>query len=405
MQPLEGVVQSYPWGSRTLLAELRGEESPSPRPQAEIWFGAHPLGPSTVGGRPLPDVIADDPAGQVGEADGQLPFLLKLLAADAPLSLQAHPTREQAERGYAAEDEAGVAVTAPDRNYRDPNHKPELLVALTEFHALAGFRPLDRTRELFAELDIPELGRYLVLLDAGTPEEGLRSLFTTLLTLPSGVLGDLVDAVARACAAYDGGGWIGQVAATTADIALRYPGDPGVLASMLLNRITLQPGEAVYLGARQLHAYLSGMGVEIMANSDNVLRGGLTSKHVDVVELLRVLEFAPLDDPVVRPRTDGADPRVRRWDVPVGEFRLESADLAAGQEWSPSGDGRPRILLCVAGSAIAGGAADGARDDAAALELTPGAAAWVPAADDAPQVVAGDAGATVFAATTGRPSG
>ncbi|WP_448851432.1 mannose-6-phosphate isomerase, class I [Corynebacterium sp. 335C] len=397
MLPLEGVVQSYPWGSRTLLADLRGEESPSPRPQAEIWFGAHPLGPSTAGDRPLPDVIAEDPAGQVGDAGGDLPFLLKLLAADAPLSLQAHPTREQAERGYAAEDEAGVPVTAPDRNYRDPNHKPELLVALTEFHALAGFRPLERTRELFAELAIPELERYLVLLDAVTPEEGLRSLFTTWLTLPAGVLGDLVDAVARACAAYDGGGWVGQVAATTADIAVRYPGDPGVLASMLLNRVTLQPGEAVFLGARQLHAYLSGMGVEIMANSDNVLRGGLTSKHVDVVELLRVLEFAPLEDPVVSPMGDPRDDRVRRWAVPVDEFRLESAELAAGDAWEPSGDGSPRIVLAVSGSATVSGAGESGEP----VELAAGRAAWVAASADGPSVVAGDGGAVVFCATTG----
>ncbi|MFD5868037.1 mannose-6-phosphate isomerase, class I [Corynebacterium sp. NPDC060344] len=374
MERIDAVMQSYPWGSRTLIAELMGQASPSARPQAEAWFGAHPLSPSTVGGRPLTDVIADDPPAALGPAaelaDGTLPFLLKILAAEEPLSLQAHPTLEQAREGYAAENARGIAPTAPHRNYRDANHKPELIVALTRFHALAGFRPVERTKELFDALAIPELGHYTVLLDAPSPAEGLRALFTTWLTLPSRVLGDLVERVRAACEAYEGGGWVGEVAATTADIASRYPGDPGVLASMLLNRITLEPGEGIYMGAGQLHAYLEGMGVEIMANSDNVLRGGMTSKHVDVVELLRVLDFTPADDPVVEPVVEGS---VASYPTPAGEFRLDRVSVAADSGAEVPAEGA-MIVLVVDGAAELS-------SESGEVRLVPGRAAWVPAAE------------------------
>ncbi|WP_295623815.1 mannose-6-phosphate isomerase, class I [uncultured Corynebacterium sp.] len=394
MERIDAVVQSYPWGSRTLIADLTGEASPSARPQAEAWFGAHPLSPSLVDGRPLTDVIADDPAAALGPArdvaDGTLPFLLKILAAAEPLSLQAHPTLEQARAGFAAENERDIAVTAPHRNYRDDNHKPELIVALTRFRALAGFRPVAETKELFRELAIPELDHYTVLLDAESPAEGLRALFTTWLTLPTRVLQELVDVVRTACDAHDGGGWVGEVAATTAEIAERYPGDPGVLASMLLNRITLEPGEAIYLGAGQLHAYLSGMGVEIMANSDNVLRGGLTSKHVDVVELLRVLDFAPSEDPVVRPTVNGP---VADYPTVAREFRLTVVDVPAGGE-VPIDAAGAMIVLVVEGEAELS-------SEKGTIGVTPGRAAWIPADDPACRIRAiGDGPVKAFVAET-----
>lgn len=396
MERIDAVMQSYPWGSRTLIAELMGQASPSARPQAEAWFGAHPLAPSTVAGRPLTDVIAEDPDAALGPAagmaDGTLPFLLKILAAAEPLSLQAHPTLEQAKEGYAAENERGIPLTAPHRNYRDANHKPELIVALTRFDALAGFRPVERTKELFDELAIPELGHYTVLLDAPSPVEGLRALFTTWLTLPSRVLGDLVEAVRAACGAYGGGGWVGEVAATTADIASRYPGDPGVLASMLLNRITLEPGEGIYLGAGQLHAYLSGMGVEIMANSDNVLRGGLTSKHVDVVELLRVLDFSPAEDPVVRPVVEGA---VSSYPTDAGEFRLVRVSVPAGDSVEVPTTGAT-IVLVVEGAAEMS-------SESGEVRLSPGGAAWVPASESG-RVLRSVGGAAVEAFVASVPA-
>lgn len=394
MERIDAVVQSYPWGSRTLLAELVGEPSPSDRPQAEAWFGAHPLAPSTVAGRPLTDVIADDPRAALGPgadlAEGTLPFLLKVLAAAEPLSLQAHPALEQAREGFAAEDAAGIPLTAPNRNYRDPNHKPELLVALTRFDALAGFRPVAATRELFRELAVPELDHYIVLLDAGSECDGLRALFTTWLTLPARVLDGLVAAVGERCAAYEGGGWVGDVAATTADIASRYPGDPGVLASLLLNRITLQPGEGIYMGAGKLHAYLSGLGVEVMANSDNVLRGGLTAKHVDIVELLRILDFEPSPDPVVRPElVDGE----YRYATPAREFALSRVEVGAGDSVEVSRDGAA-VVLVAGGSVRVEGAGS-------AVELERGRAAWVPASDGAFRVtpLADGEAATAFIAS------
>ncbi|WP_075691375.1 mannose-6-phosphate isomerase, class I [Corynebacterium sphenisci] len=382
MERIEPVARAYPWGSRTRIPELLGADSPAKSPLAELWFGAHPLAPSTIGGVPLDQVIAADPAGQLGGA-GELPFLLKVLAAAAPLSLQAHPTREQAEAGYAAEDAAGIARTAAERNYRDRNHKPELIVALTEFHALAGFRPVPRTRELLAELAIPELDRYTVLLDGA---DGLRGLFTTWLTLPATALAGLVEAVRARCADYAGAGWVAEVAGTVADLAERYPGDPGVLAALLLNRITLAPGEAAFLGAGNLHAYLDGLGVEIMANSDNVLRGGLTAKHVDVVELLRVLSFEPVADPVVRPERIGA---LRRYPVPAEEFALTVAEVGGGADTTVQG---PAILLVTDGAARIGGA-----------EVPRGAAVWLPAAEAA-GVTALDR-AEVFIATPGAGCG
>ncbi|MBV7294812.1 mannose-6-phosphate isomerase, class I [Corynebacterium sp. TAE3-ERU12] len=376
MERIEPAVQAYPWGSRTRIAELLGQPTPSPRPQAELWFGAHPSAPSTVGGRPFTEVLADDPAGQLG-FEGELPFLLKVLAADAPLSLQAHPTLEQARAGYQAEDAAGVPLTAPQRNYRDPNHKPELLIALTQFDALAGFRPVEQTRELFAELAIPELDHYTVVLD---DDEGLRCLFATWLTLPGRVLGELVETVRQRCAEYTGGGWIGEVAKTTAAIAKRYPGDSGVLAAMLLNRVSLQPGQAIFLAAGHLHAYLGGMGVEIMASSDNVLRGGLTSKHVDVVELLRVLTFSTVADPVIDPECEG---QLCHYPTPVGEFEISSARVGQGHTVTASG---PAMVLVTEGEARIG-----------ATQTSQGQAMWLPHGESAGVTALGSA--QVFIAT------
>lgn len=399
MERIDAVVQSYPWGSRTLLAELMGNAAPTERPQAEAWFGAHPLAPSKVGGRPLTDVIADDPAAALGRAaelaDGALPFLLKVLAAEEPLSLQAHPTLEQAREGFAAEDAAGIPLTAPNRNYRDRNHKPELVVAVTRFDALAGFRPVARTLELFRELAVPELDHYTVLLGGGSEADGLRALFTTWLTLPPRVLDDLVEVVRARCEAYEGDGWVAEVAATTADIAARYPGDPGVLASLLLNRITLEPGQGIYMGAGKLHAYLSGMGVEVMANSDNVLRGGLTSKHVDIVELLRVLDFEPSVDPVVRPVGDGG---VYWYATPAEEFRLTRIEVPAGGSADVAESGAIVVLVTAGGALLEGGAES--------IEVPCGHAAWVPADGVRCRVspLADAAGATVFVASVPEPA-
>ncbi|MGD7002993.1 mannose-6-phosphate isomerase, class I [Corynebacterium halotolerans] len=376
MQLLNGKVRAYPWGSRTMLAELRGTPSPSERPEAELWFGAHPAAPSEVAGTPLTEIIAADPTAALGERvlreHGQsLPFLLKLLAADEPLSLQAHPSAAQAREGYAREDAEGIALTAPHRDYKDVNPKPELIVALTDFTAMAGFRPLEQTRELFAALECEALDRYLTMLDdrVDAEEANLRALFTTWITIPGKVRRELIDAIVAAATPLRGReDWIGRTLRNVVYLNERYPGDVGVLGALLLNHIQLEPGEAIYLDAGQLHAYIRGLGVEVMANSDNVLRGGLTSKYVDVPELVRVLDFNSLADPVVA-QVAGEYP------VPANEFRLTR--VSPTEDYEIEHDG-PAVALCTRGTLQFG-----------ELELGPGEAVWIPASDPAVTVRGG----------------
>ena len=400
MELLENPIRTYAWGSRTVLADLLGEPVPSPHPQAELWLGAHPAAPSTVcsgaAPRPLHELIADDPAAALGPGrdrwEGRLPFLLKVLAAEEPLSLQAHPSLDQAREGWARENAAGIAVDAPDRNYRDANHKPELICALTDFVALVGFREPARTVDLLRVLDVPELASYVDLLAAQPGPDGLRALFTTWITLPQSVLDGLVPALQEGAVRLLAGGagcWEGE-AKMVLDLSERHPDDAGVLAALLLNRITLAPGEALYLPAGNLHAYLNGAGIELMANSDNVLRGGLTPKHVDVPELLRVLDFAapppPTRCPVPEPGADGW----RRYDVPVEEFLLRRADTGGRDKLDVPGTGA-RILLCTSGEAAV-------EVQGSTVELPRGAAVFLAAADTGAVLTTGDDGATVFLA-------
>ena len=392
MEHLEGALRPYPWGSHTLIAQLRGEPSPSPQPQAELWFGAHPAAPATVNGQGLDDAIAADPAAALGkrvqDAHGdQLPFLVKLLAAAAPLSIQAHPSLEQAKEGFERENAEGIELNSPNRNYKDPNHKPELIVALTEFRALAGFRPVPDTAAFFAELSSPELDRYATLLP--TDGEGdLRALFTTLISLPHQPRVELIESVKRAAAELvdkrNAPEWMVEAAEVYLELNQTYPGDVGVLAALLLNVLTLAPGEAAFLRAGQLHAYLSGLGVEVMANSDNVLRGGLTTKHVDVPELVKVLDFSTLENPRAEaaPSHGGVE-----FQLPVDSFAVRIHALDDGDTLAVDEDG-PAIVLCTAGE-VRG--ADG-------FVLTQGNGAWVPASEAATEITA--AGKTqVFVAT------
>ncbi|MBN9644476.1 mannose-6-phosphate isomerase, class I [Corynebacterium mendelii] len=386
MKLVTGAVRSYPWGSRTLIPAMRGD-GPSQSPVAEVWFGAHPGAPATVDGTALNDLIAADPVAALGEkavaAHGpRLPYLLKLLAAAEPLSLQAHPSKAQAEAGCAAEDEAGIARDADNRNYRDDNHKPETLVALTPFEAFAGFRPIAATGELFTALNCRELAQYTGMLAGdGTspvdPDTALRALFTTWIALPAATRTTLVDAVTRAAQAYldshgpDDQPWIADVLATIVAVAERYPGDVGVLGALLLNKVNLAPGEGVFLGAGNLHSYISGLGVEIMANSDNVLRGGLTSKHVDVPELVKVLSFDPLADPRITTIGNG---RQTDYDIPAAEFTLTRHECTtSGQPLAASG---PRIALCTSATVTL----QRVRDNQT-LVLHPTQAAWIPDSD------------------------
>jgi mannose-6-phosphate isomerase len=321
-----------------VIAALQGRPVPSPEPEAELWIGAHPGDPSTVEpeGSSLAEVISEAPARVLGEEmvarfGGRLPFLMKLLAADAPLSLQAHPDAGQAAAGFAAEEAAGVPRDAPHRRYVDPYHKPELLVAVSTFRALCGFREPAATAELLAGLKVPALDPVVGALGEGDLAAAVR----WLLGHPEP--GELVAGVAEAA---DAPALVGELAAA-------YPRDVGVVVALLLNHVTLRPGEAIFMPAGNLHAYLHGTGVEIMAASDNVLRGGLTPKHVDVPELLRVLRFEPLAEPVRRPERVG--PGVVTWRVPVAEFALYRVRLDAAVPRVELPVAGPRAVLCLAG--------------------------------------------------------
>ncbi|AZA10864.1 mannose-6-phosphate isomerase, class I [Corynebacterium gerontici] len=377
MQKLIPSAQAYSWGSRTLIQQLRGEQ-PSNTPLAELWYGAHPAAPSSVDGEALTEVIAKNPVRELGgsvveQYSERLPFLLKLLAAEQPLSLQAHPSLEQAREGFARENDEGIALDARERNYRDDNHKPELMVAITEFHAMAGFRPLERTRALFRALDCPELEHYANLIPEhlegtkGAEEGDLRALFTTWITIPSTARTTLIEAVVAAAKRVQESvePWMQQVLRQVIDLQDRHPGDIGVLGALLLNHIALQPGEAIYLDAGNLHAYVSGLGVEIMANSDNVLRGGLTPKYVDIPELVHVLRFSTLEDPVVQPQ-NGV------YQVPAREFSLRTLDVQGEVRVEHAG---PAIVLCTEGSIHAG-----------VETLNPTEALWISADDPAIEV-------------------
>ncbi|HOB50149.1 MAG TPA: mannose-6-phosphate isomerase, class I [Mycobacterium sp.] len=405
MELLRGAIRTYAWGSRTAIPEFTGRPVPAAHPEAELWFGAHPGDPAMLdtpsGGVSLLQAIAADPEGQLGpvvraEFGDVLPFLVKVLAADEPLSLQAHPSAQQAADGFRHEDQRGVPINSPVRNYRDPNHKPELLMALTDFHALAGFRPAARSVALMRALAVPALEPYIALLAETSDADGLRVVFTTWITLPQPDLDVLIPAVLEAAVAYirSGGGEFTAEARTVLELGERYPGDAGVLAAMLLNRVSLSPGQAIFLPAGNLHAYLNGVGMEVMANSDNVLRGGLTPKHVDVPELLRVLDFAPVSDVRVVTRSEGPE---TLYQTPTAEFAASVLSLDGGhlghEVDAPSRHAGPQILVCTRGAVTV-------RATSGQVHLHRGAAAWV-AADDGPIRLRADEPSAVFRATVG----
>jgi mannose-6-phosphate isomerase len=407
MQLLRGAIRTYAWGSRTAIAEFTGRPSPAAHPEAELWLGANPGDPAFLeepGGEvSLLQAVVADPEGQLGPAvrarfGDELPFLLKVLAADEPLSLQAHPSAEQAAEGFAREERLGIPVNSPVRNYRDSSHKPELLVALHQFDALAGFRPVGRTIDLLRALAVSDLDPYIDLLNDQSDADGLRALFTTWITAPQPDVDVLVTAVLDGAIQYlsSHATEFAAEAKTVLELGERYPGDAGVLAALLLNRITLGPGEGIFLAAGNLHAYLRGVGMEIMANSDNVLRGGLTPKHVDVPELLKVLNFTPTAEDKLRAPMH-PDGLAVIYDTPTAEFAaslLTLGDDQIGHEVdAPSRHDGPQILLCVEGSTDV-------RGKSGVLTLNHGAAAWV-AADDGPIRLVAHEPTKIFRATVG----
>ena len=371
MWQMTNTVRHYPWGSHTVIPELLGQPSPADQPHAELWMGAHPGEPSVLSdGRPLDQVISTDPDSMLGAAvrhrfGDRLPFLMKVLAADRPLSLQAHPTTAQAEAGFAAEEAAGIALDDPTRTFKDRFHKPEILLAITPVEALCGFRPLVESLHCLAKLQLPELMPTIAALAHG----GLRTAIPQLLALSGRRRQSLVEAVAAKASSFvamhdpefiNTYRW-------AASLAEAYPGDPGVVISLMCNHLRLAPGEAVFLPAGNLHAYLSGAGVEVMASSDNVLRGGLTDKHVDLAALIEVLDFTDGKVPVIHPVLG---PGGLRYPTPIEDFDLTrcQVDVEPGVLTTAG----PQVLLCTEGTAVLSGP-DGE------VVLPQGRSAFVPA--------------------------
>ncbi|MCU1515517.1 MAG: mannose-6-phosphate isomerase [Pseudarthrobacter sp.] len=412
MYELENVLRDYAWGSTTAIANLLGRPE-SGSPEAELWIGAHPDSPSVARRpdgptMPLDELISQDPqhylgAESVARFGPRLPFLAKLLAAAGPLSLQVHPSLEQAKAGFARENAEGVAADAASRNYRDDNHKPEMVFALTPFEALCGFRPAAATRDILlhvvaafdaVEAPLPPVLSDLVAdLGSGDEDAGLRAAFERLISGGP----EVAEATALVAGVLVSGASLEPYEpelATVVSLNDKYPGDPGVLISLLLNRISLAPGEAVYLPAGNVHAYLNGLGVEVMASSDNVLRGGLTPKFIDVPELLRTIDFKAVAVPMLTAEVSGLGQEL--YQPPFQEFQLQRIVLAQGAAPVPLAQAGAAVVIVVEGSLYL----DSPKGD---LQLNRGGSAFLAAAEAPVNVhpVAGAAEAAVaFAVTT-----
>ena len=363
--PITGISQHYAWGDPEAIPGILGVEADG-RPWAEWWLGAHPKAPALLpDGSTLDDRIAGAPTewlgGAVDERFGRLPFLLKILAAGVPLSIQSHPSLDEARAGFARENAEGVPLDAPHRTYRDDNHKPELICALTPFEAKCGYRTpssaravVDRLRAATPHPDLDLLAEHLAA--DGADADVLAATTAWVLDPERSDAPDLVPAVVEAAAATATDAAEDVELRWCAEIDAAFPADPGLVVGLLLNHISLQPGQAIFLEAGNLHAYLRGVGVELMANSDNVIRGGLTPKHIDLAELASVVDATPLDAAV---QTSAAGDHT--FDIPVPEFGLRRLS----GEVSTTVEG-PAIALVISGSATVGDA-----------EIGPGASAMV----------------------------
>jgi mannose-6-phosphate isomerase len=385
MELLQPVIQPYLWGSRYGIAELQGRPVPAPGPEAELWMGAHPSAPSGVAGSTLDSEIAAEPDRELGPAcvtrfGPRLPFLLKVLSADAALSIQVHPSRAQARAGFGAKNV----------NYVDDWPKPELLCALTPFEVLAGLRPPRDAAALLRALSVPQLAPLAAELDAATiPEtpEALSRALATVLEWPAGSRDELITAVVNSCTTLASStpppSSVGPYAAACAAAvraAADHPGDLGVVAMLLMRHAVLAPGQAVFMPAGGLHAYLHGTGIEVLANSDNVVRAGLTGKHIDVPELLKLLDPA-VTVPVLTPAPLGDG--VTWFDTPAPEFRLYVADLP-GPQTALAASAAPEVPLPASGPRIGlctDGAATLRADSGDTLKLPRGESCFIPAAD------------------------
>lgn len=379
---LKNKIQEYAWGSRSFIPELMGLPTPSKTPQAEMWLGAHPKASSVIitnnVQKSLNELIKDDPEGLLGRSvaakfSNNLPFLLKVIAASSPLSIQAHPNKEQARQGIMREDQDKIPFDSPFRNYKDQNHKPELICALTQFWALKGFRRKEDIINLMDRVDASSMGMQTELLKNQQAEEGLKRFFASLLTMDKTKQNLVVEKIMGVVEGLD----ISEPAFQWMKrLYSEYPGDIGVLSPLFLNVIKLKPTEAMYIASGELHCYLEGAGLELMANSDNVIRGGLTPKHVDRKELIDILEFLPEEPKIILPKDIGNNEAV--YYTGNDEFRLSvislrGGDMAGSIYQGSLGQRSAEIILCTAGKAVI-------KDiEGDALEISRGMSLFIPA--------------------------
>ena len=352
---LKNVVQEYAWGSTTFLPDLLGEDASTGRPQAELWMGTHPNGPSLVAWDgawiPLTVLLEKDPEGLLGKSvahrfSNRLPFLFKVLAAAKPLSIQAHPDLEQARQGFSRENNLKVPLNSPRRNYKDQSHKPEILCALGPFWALKRFRKAEEISVLSEKIGLPALENQMRPLKKDPLPEGIKRSFAALLTMEREnrlrLISDVVESIEKQGLTHPVFVWIAKLHQT-------FPEDMGALSPMFMNLLCLRPGEAMYIPAGELHAYLEGPGIELMANSDNVLRGGLTAKHVDVSELLRILDCSPGNAEILKPGSK--DETERLYPIVAQEFALSSISVQETSSYESPRDRSVEIMICVEGDA------------------------------------------------------
>ncbi|MFM5713455.1 mannose-6-phosphate isomerase, class I [Aeromonas allosaccharophila] len=377
---MQNPIQGYDWGSHDSLTTLFGIPNPEGKPQAELWMGAHPNGCSEVtlagSAQKLSTLIDAAPAAALGDATlarfGSLPFLFKVLCAEKALSIQVHPSKAQAEAGFAKEEAAGIDIKAANRNYKDPNHKPELVFALTPYQAMNGFRAIPAILALFDRMALPALADLTAALRQSQDEAGLQHFFHQLLIL----CGESKDEALAGLLAYAANHQDEETFALITSLATQYPGDVGLFSPLLLNVVTLQPGQAMFLDACTPHAYVRGTGLEIMANSDNVLRAGLTPKYIDVAELLDCTRCLPKPDDqiLLAPRCDGA---VQHFDVPVPDFTFSVYSAGEHQLTTASAE----ILFAIDGTVIL-------KHGEQSLRLEKGQSAFIPAATGSYQLLA-----------------
>jgi mannose-6-phosphate isomerase len=333
---ISGEIKNYPWGSKNLIQNHFGIGS-AVEPLAEVWFGTHDGGQSKLltSGQSLADAIGT-----------KLSFLVKFLAADSPLSIQVHPNSSQAKAGFAKENAAGVSLSAEERTYKDDSHKPEILIALTAFEALCGVRPRAQVLEIFQAFAESE-PRFVELEALAATDATTEEIFSALLADQA-----LAERFSSTVQAHPGDSLAEQARTLVFGLLEKYPGDTGALVALLLNHVRLSAGEAIYLPAGNLHAYLSGLGLEVMAASDNVLRGGLTSKHIDKAELMQIADFSELTNPVVvaKKLAEG----LVEYPVAASEFRVYRAQITGANLLADLDLPAGAVVVCVSGEVAIG---------------------------------------------------